>query len=293
MLAYGVVPADYDLSYSPFRVRRQDFFGDERVRKAIAHCVDRNTIVNKLLKGSVGISASFLNDHHPLAASAEISSYPYSPDTALSLLREAGWVDHDADAETPLRAGNVQNVLPDTLFEITLLTSSAELQREMAAEIAGDLAECGISATVSELPPEELYAPAPDGVLFGRQFDLALLSMETGDGFRCELFQSSEIPNEENYWLGETTGGANFTGWQNGEYDAACESFKRAGMDGAAHTASGARALEILSEELPIIPILHFPKTYAVSGDLPADEPEDIRQLMQSIENLRLNFENN
>ncbi len=73
------------------------------------------------------------------------------------------------------------------------------------------------------MSPTELYAAGPEGVLFGRNFDLALIAWHVGDTLPCQLFESKEIPSIDNYWIGEDAGGGNIGGYQNAEFDRLCE----------------------------------------------------------------------
>jgi len=65
-------------------------FGDVRVRRALAHAVDRETIVKTILEGEVTIANGPIQ---PLSWAYEpnVTSYAFDPAKAKSLLDEAGW----------------------------------------------------------------------------------------------------------------------------------------------------------------------------------------------------------
>ena len=268
IIALGITPSSYDDYYYPYGLDRPDIFGDVRTRQAIAYCIDRDTIVNKLMRGSAEISDSMLPSGHPFLSDALIKQYPYDPTAGSALLEAAGWLDLDQNPDTPLaHIGNAQ--IPfGTSLSLSLLVSESVLQNEIAAEISSSLAGCGIEAIVENIPAGELYLPGPDGRIFGRKFDLALLSWDTGDDFACEMFKSTEIPSDANDWLGEMTGGANFFGYSSDQIDSECDILKSAGFDDGYQTESAKILLETISDELPFIPLFHYLDMTLISGNV-------------------------
>ncbi len=268
MLALGIKPASYDDYYYPFGVDRPDIFSDVRTRRAIAYCIDRDTIVNKLLQGSAVATDSMLPSTNPVMATAQITRYNYDPTTGAALLAAAGWQDIDRNPATPLmHMGNA--VIPyGTPLSLNLLVSNSTLQSEIAAEISSDLATCGIEAKIEQIPTDELYLPGPDGKVFGRQFDLALLQWDTGDDFNCRMFESTEIPTDANNWLGEITGGANFYGYSNAQFDSECQVFESAGFDETLKMNAINYLLKTINDELPFIPLFRYKDALMVSEDL-------------------------
>ncbi len=268
MLAIGIKPYAYDENYYPYGDDRPDIFGDSRTRQAIAYCMDQDTIKNKLLGGAVEITDSILNADHPLLDGVSLTTYPYDPTLGISLLEQVGWNDLDLNPETPLTAVNVYNVPEGTPFEVGLLISESPLRGEIAAEIAAGLANCGIKVNISQVPANELYQPGPDGLIFGRQFDLALLSWQTSGRFDCGLFTTSELPTEANYWMGEKTGGANYFGFSNSSYDETCALSAQGGLDTDASAQAERNALQVLNSELPFIPVYFHPASFLKSEDV-------------------------
>ena len=265
MLAIGITPSSYDDYYYPYDgVDRSDIFGDDRVRQAIAYCIDSDTINNKLLGGVVEINDALFASDNPLMNGLNLPRYAYDPTTGISLLEQVGWRDQDLNPGTPITAVSVANVPPGIVFEVELLTSESILQADIAWEISTGLANCGIKVNLTQLPANELYAPGPDGRIFGRKFDLALFSWQTEDRFNCEWFMSGEIPTDANYWLGEKTGGANYYGFSDVNYDAACIASQQSGLDHGAALQADQQNLQLLNQRLPFITIYHQPKAYLV-----------------------------
>ena len=268
MAAFGITPVSYDDGYNPFGGDRQDIFGDPRTRQAIAACIDRQAIADEMLKGFSGVSNSWLPASDALLAGSSLNQYPYDTAAAIALLEAAGWRDLDQNPETPRTHGGSARVAFGTPLEFTLLSSTAGLQVEIAGKIAADLNACGIMVNRVTASPDELYKSAPDGTIFGRKFDMALLPWDSGSQFNCAFFETKEIPSAANYWLGDLTGGANFYGYANPAYDSECERMKVTGLDSAVYQQSGSALLQILSTDLPFIPLFHFPEGYLIRESL-------------------------
>ena len=289
MLAIGIKPYAYDDYYYPYGVDRPDIFGDNRTRQAIAHCMDRDMIRNKLLGGAVEVPDSILSADQHLLDGVSLTPYPYDPTLGISLLEQVGWNDLDLNPETPLTAVNVYNVPQGTEFEVGLLISESPLRGEIAAEIAAGLANCGVKVNISQVPASELYQPGPDGLIFGRQFDLALLSWKTSGRFDCGLFTTSEIPTDVNYWMGEKTGGANYYGFSNPSFDETCALGAQGGLDAAVSIQAEQNALQILNNELPFIPVYFHPASFLKSADVCGfnENVDQKNEFLIDIENLQ------
>ncbi len=288
MAAFGINPVSYDDGYYPFGGDRQDFFGDPRTRQAIASCIDRQVIADELVKGLAGKADSWLPASAPMFANSAVTRYPYDTAAAIALLEAAGWRDLDQNPDTPRVNGGSARVAFGTPLEFTLLSSTAGLQTEIAGRIAADLKACGIQVNLSTASPDELYKPAPDGAVFGRKFDMALMPWDTAAQFNCGYFESKEIPTAANFWLGDVTGGANFYGYTNPAYDSECERMQTTGLDSAVYQQAGSGLLQILSNDLPFIPLFHFPDGYLIRDQLcTADGTRSESALMAGIEGLR------
>lgn len=217
------------------------------------------------MAGAADSAESLIDPAHPLLEDLPLSDPGFDTAGAIELLKQVGWQDHDLNPATPIMAINVPNVPSGTFFEVELLTSEAPLRGQIAQQIADGLATCGIQASVIQMPANDLYKPGPEGPLFGRDFDLALLSWQTDARFDCQNFLSTEIPSDANFWLGEKTGGANFYGYRSETYDAACRrSLQSYGNPQSTQKAAG-EAFSILHEELPMIPVYHHPEMLLVA----------------------------
>lgn len=71
-------------------------FEDFRVRKALNYAVNTKEILTKILKGRGKIAKGTIYPDS-WAFNSKLEPYPYRPQKALALLKEAGWEDHDKD----------------------------------------------------------------------------------------------------------------------------------------------------------------------------------------------------
>ncbi len=234
-LVFGIQPAAYDSGYSPWSAARQNFFVDLRTRQALAACLTGEPIATEVL-------AAKLPEGFGLPEFTSTGSVV----EAEALLDEIGWLRDQTQPGAPRKATGVENVLDGTPFSVSLLSSTSVMDREVSQAVTRRLGDCGIEVTHQELAPSDLFAPGPDGPLFGRKFDLALVSWEQSRGNACELYRSDSIPNSSNYWIG-----TNLAGLSDSGFDRKCTAAGNADLiqivgDGVDWTA----------EFLPAVPLL-------------------------------------
>jgi peptide/nickel transport system substrate-binding protein len=115
------------ISYLQFDVNAvsgQKYFTDKRVRQAVAHAIDRNSLTKNLVgPASVAIDSACHPDQ--FACATDVAKYPYDPAKAKALLKEAG--------------------VPDG-FEFDLY---AYRDREYTEAVIGDLAKVGLRAKLN------------------------------------------------------------------------------------------------------------------------------------------------
>ncbi|GAP09108.1 ABC-type dipeptide transport system, periplasmic component [Bellilinea caldifistulae] len=250
-LTFGIRPAAYDGGYTPFGGYRQDLLGDKRTRQAIAACIDRQGLVDRLLYGYSAVPNGFFPPNHPLAFD-DLSAPPFDPDLGKRLLDEAGWRDLDNDPATPRTAVGVLNVLNDTPLTFEYRTTPDHLHQMTAEMIAENLRNCGVGVSLKLVEPFELYAPGPEGALFGRNFDLAQFAWQSGRTTPpCNLFTTAQIPAANNGWIG-----TNISGWSSPVYDAQCAAALRADpRDPSAYQQAQRAVQQTFLEELPAVPL--------------------------------------
>ena len=237
---FGITPAsDYG---------RADFFGDVRVRQAIAQCIDREAIVDEVTYGRSVVPDSYLPPEHPLYAGARLVHWNYDPLSGRALLEEVGWLDKDENGVR--EAQGIPGIRSGTPFEVNLLTSSdSPVSQRVARIVKAYLADCGIRVDVETRPPWDLFADGPEGPLFGRQFDLAETVWWFDVDPLCGHYLSSELP-DRGRWSED-----NATGYNNPDYDAACQAALGALPGTFAYEEYHKQAQVIFSEEIPSIPL--------------------------------------
>lgn len=263
---FGIVPSAYDDVNNPF-IDRPDFFGDVRTRQAIADCINRPALVSNYLYSLSDVPSTYLTSKHPYYVD-NLPAYAYDPAKGEQLLDAVGWKDTDNNPDTPRVSVGVPNVLDGKPFEVTYLAPDTGFNNYMTQDIASNLQQCGIKLDVKLVSVADMYASGPNGLVFGRNFDLAQMGWTTGRQNPCFLFSSSEIPNAKNNWLGTKYGGVNVTGYSNKDYDAACEAYLTAGLDADAAKTANQQALTDLANDLPILPLYFDTKVMISRPDL-------------------------
>ena len=267
LIAFGIKPASYDDNYNPFGVDRLDFFGDVRVRQAIAYCIDRQTIIKDLLFGITNVPASYMPPSDPLLTT-EFTAIPFDPAKGNELLTAAGWLDYDKNPATPRVAVGAKNIPMGMPLTFNYITTNAGLRKQIAERIVSSLAQCGIQVKPTTYTIEEIYKPAPDGIVFGRKFDLAEFAWQVEGRTGCANLSSTEIPTLSNFWLGKTSGGANFMGYNNLLFDEDCRVAQRAGLNVQQYSAKQQELAQIINQDLPVIPLFFHPQIFIARNEL-------------------------
>lgn len=121
------------------------------LRRAIAHGVNKERIINSLYLGKADITSFFFNPKFVIGNQVENSIY-YNVETAKKILIDAGFKDLDGDSffETP----------QGEKFSLGIKTNSYNyLRKTMADLIADDLKTIGVNAHVDyeEINPDAIY----------------------------------------------------------------------------------------------------------------------------------------
>ncbi len=262
-LGLGIQPASYDNGYSSASADRQNYFGDPRTRQAIALCLDRQKVVDAVLFGKTTVPTSYVPADHPLADSS-VPPYSFDPTSGEQLLDQVGWKDLDGNPATPRVASGVKGVKNGTPLMLNYASTPAAQRRQVADILSQSLAQCGIGVNVQYYSQNDLYAPGPVGLLFGRRFDLIEYAMATDSILpTCSWFTTPEIPNDANHWVG-----TNVSGYQNPDFDAACHSAQLALPGEPAYADAYHQTQALFASTLPSIPLYYRIKVAAARADL-------------------------
>jgi peptide/nickel transport system substrate-binding protein len=261
-LYLGINPAVYDDGIISGN-DRPPLLSKPETRQALALCLNRQKAVDTVLHGLTAVPDSYIPNSHPLYT-AELSLYSFSTAKGAALLDEIGWKDPDNDPSTPRIAYNVPTIPAGTPLELDYITTTSLQRRETSEILAESLRECGFGITLHYLPPEEFYAPGPEGILFGRQFDLAQLAIGSASLLpRCDWFGTNAIPNAKNDWVGE-----NLSGYSNKRYDTACQNATFTLPGETSFEENYQKTLALYTEELPAIPLYPYLRIAVSRPDL-------------------------
>jgi peptide/nickel transport system substrate-binding protein len=216
-----------------------------------------------VLFGRPSVLLSFVPYEQPLQ-NGNRPADNFDPATGIELLEQVGWRDLDGDPLTPRVASGVANVPAGTPLALNYYTTPALQRRQVADILSQSMRACGVGVNVQFFSQDDLYAPGPEGLLFGRRFDLIEYAMSTDEVVPpCDWFVSSEMPNAGNRWIG-----TNITGFKDPEYDAACHGAALALPGEPRYAEAYGEAQTVFADALPAIPLYHRLKVAAARADL-------------------------
>ena len=259
-VTFGIAPASYDDGFNGL-TDRPSYFGDPRTRQAIAMCMDRESVLREVLFGASEIPLSYVAPANPLAA-PDVAQYSYDPEAGAALLEEAGWVDDDGDPDTPRVAQGVENAPFGSRLAFTYLVAGGDDRLRAAEILTRSMAPCGISAEVVVVDEPEVYAPGPEGPLFGRQFDMGQFAWRMDGEPACFLFLSDSVPGEPGLLDEEGQpqhafgwGGWNLAGYRSLAFDMACRDARAAIPGSPGYFENHQAAQAAFAEDLPAVPL--------------------------------------
>ncbi|MEZ4860474.1 MAG: ABC transporter substrate-binding protein [Caldilineaceae bacterium] len=172
---------------------------DLNVRKAIAHALDYNAIIDSVYLGQGYQVASNVLPAVEWAHDAAIQPYDYDPEAAKALLEEAGWVDNDGDG--------IREKDGKTL-SLTLKTNAGNTTRENL----GVLVQDQLNAIGFQIDFQAIDFGTLVGELLGQTFDMVIIGW-TGLG---------SDPNDDSFWhtkYDTPDSGFNFVSYHNADID--------------------------------------------------------------------------
>jgi peptide/nickel transport system substrate-binding protein len=115
-----------------------------KVRQAIAYGIDREVIIRQLLRGQAREASAIMPPEH-WAYNQAITVYDHDPARARALLDEAGFRDPDGDG-------------PAARFELSMLTQTSQLSRNIASILQDQLRRIGIQLNLESLESQTFFA---------------------------------------------------------------------------------------------------------------------------------------
>lgn len=211
-------------------------FQDIRVRQSIARAIDRQAIVDEVLKGAAGPADG---DQSPMSWAYNPLQQPPSRDlnAARDLLGQAGW--------QPGTDGIMTKNNKKLAFSLSVPTGN-KLREQTAQKIAEQLKEIGVLVEIRQVDTAVFFADT----LRNRQFATAMYAWVAGlDPDNLNLWHSRKIPSRANAYDGQ-----NYPGWRNPEIDKLSETGVRT-IDVTARKNIYFRIQELIRAECPVVPL--------------------------------------
>jgi peptide/nickel transport system substrate-binding protein len=263
-VALSITPQQIYERYHFTMVTREDatqphpIFGDRNVRLAIAHAIDRQTIIDAVLYGRTQIARNEL-DNTPYANTA-IEPYPFDPEKARQLLDEAGWtVGADGIREKD-----------GTRLSFSHGTTSGNQTRETIQALAqANLKDIGVEMNIANQPASKFFGGFNDG---GGWLDRTL----DMTGFTNGL--PSSDPNLQPFWhtesipTTESPNGFNHSGLSNPDLDRLLDA-QLSELDEAKRQEMLNEAQVIIADEVPMIPMYGRVGIHSISDRVQGVQP--------------------
>ncbi|HZT06355.1 MAG TPA: ABC transporter substrate-binding protein [Chloroflexota bacterium] len=213
---------------------------DPRVRKALAHAIDRQALADTLTQGKGTMADTLVLPQVEYFADVQraITTYPYDVARSVQILHEAGWVRGSdgvlADASQNRFAVEVE--------------VAAGARNDIEVEIMADsLRQAGVDPSVRVIPRAQITDRQMRSMLPG------ILNVSHQRAFvpPVDRLRSSEIPTAESRWQGNNQGG-----WSNPDFDRLVTAYETT-LDRAGRNAQVVAMMKLVSEEEPVIPLYY------------------------------------
>lgn len=204
---------------------------DQKVREAIAHAIDRESIIKYKFAGTARLSTGMLPPDH-WAYEENVETFSFDPDRARAILDEAGY---------PVRDDGYR-------FEIEFKISANKFRRSLAELIGQQLGEVGINVRVRSYEWGTFFDD-----IRSRNFHITTLQWPAVNepALYRWIFHSENIPTPEN-----RAAGANRGAYSNPEVDALIEAGERE-TDPEKRREIYSEVQKILARELPYVSLWH------------------------------------
>ncbi len=176
---------------------------DRRVRQALLHGLDRESITKQLFDGKQPVAHGSVS---PLDSvyNPDVPKYDFDPKRAKALLKEAGW--------STKRKGILHNAEGERL-QIEFMTTAGNKSRELVQQVMQSMwRQIGIDVRIRNEPPRVYFGQTVRKRKFKGLAKFAWLSAPRN--VPLTTLHSSRIPGEDNGWSGQ-----NYTGYNNARMD--------------------------------------------------------------------------
>lgn len=233
-------------------------FGDKRVRQSVAYGVNMEDIIQGALFGEAtpAVAHTF---PAAWANNPDLLPYPFEPETAMTLLDEAGWIDDDGDPATPRVASeDALYAEPGTQLSFLLQVDASDQARVNAATIIQDqLGDIGFDVRVESV---DFSALIP--VLLGQTYDAIIIGW-------TNISPDTDARAQFNPEFDVVGSGFNFVSMNNPEMSDLMEQARLLpGCDPEARAELYHQVQAIQHEELPYLFMYSQKNVIAVRGDV-------------------------
>jgi peptide/nickel transport system substrate-binding protein len=236
------------------------FFQDANVRKALMQGINRQGMIDTLRSGQAILADGPIMPG-TWAYYDGIEHYSYSPNQAISLLRDAGFT-------IPATGGDTRTSKDGTALSIELLYPDDQEHTALANAVRQDWAALGVQVTLNALPYDQLVSEHLDT----RNYQATLVDLN---------LSHSPDPDPYPFWhQTQISSGQNYSNWNDRQASEYLEQ-ARISTDLVERTRLYNNFQVRWSQELPALPLFYPVYTYAVSSDVhgvsigPILEPAD------------------
>ncbi|MCW2959715.1 MAG: extracellular solute-binding protein family 5 [Thermoleophilia bacterium] len=230
-------------------------FNDVRVRRAAAYAIDRDALVDVVLRGQVPRLDSTLLPYQVPYYHPTFTSYRRDITQVDRRMAEAGWT-RDAQSRWRFGDGRLAKVLLTT-------TTGNPLRLKTVQLIAAQLTEAGFVTEILMVKPEVFFG----AVVSRGEFDLALYAFTQGvDPSQAKLFSCSEIARAPDW-----TGKNNFK-YCRRDVDRMLAAADRE-LDVERRATLTRDLAEVLATDMPALPLYQQPDTLAWNHRLRGVKP--------------------
>ncbi|MBM2811835.1 MAG: hypothetical protein HW416_2594 [Chloroflexi bacterium] len=211
---------------------------DLRVRKALAHAIDKQSLNDTIWSGEGILTESIFDpgaEYYP-AIDRAITKYSYDPRASHQLMGEAGFSRDPQGLFVSPTEGRWS-------FDV-LSSASGRIER---AVVAAGFREVGFEAREVDLP----VAQAQDREVRSSFPGLHLQSRNAAESATTAGFTSGQVARPETRWAGNNIGG-----WSSPEYDRLVVAFNET-LDPDERVGQRVRLAALLSEHLPALPLYY------------------------------------
>ena len=221
-------------------------FHDKRVRRGMTMILDRERMIRDIWDG-IGVVASGPNNHESPTSDPDIAPWPYDPEQAQALFKEAGWEDRNGDGVLENAEGQ------EFQFELTMATGG-EIVERITSYVKNQCTRNGIRCNI-RLVDWSIY----QDLLKRRDFDALMMawSASAPESDPKQIWHSSSILDQ----------GDNFIQWADADADGLIDAI-RATLDTDERMGLWQDFHGVVHEEQPYTFIRVAPWLRFVKGDV-------------------------